>query len=126
MGQIEAKTAYEAYYQVRCGRHFNGIQMHSWETLPEEQRRHWQRVADAVLGGKVADQVEGLVPIPSAPIPDAFREAGWSVAVHNDYHMNGVPHTFWLWTHPSGIWVKGEGLTDKQALEQALKVLDGF
>jgi hypothetical protein len=49
---------------------------------------------------------------------DEFRAAGWSVAVHNDYRLNGEPHTFWLFTHPRGRWVKGEGRTDAEALAQ--------
>jgi len=48
-----------------------------------------------------------------------LRRAGWSVAVHNDYRQGGAQMTFWLLTHPSGRWVKGEGLTDEHALEQA-------
>lgn len=47
-----------------------------------------------------------------------FRSAGWSVAVHNDHRIGGVPHTFWLLTHPSGKWVRGEGRTDHDALVQ--------
>jgi hypothetical protein len=49
---------------------------------------------------------------------DQLRAAGWSVAVHNDYRLHGEPHTFWLWTHPDGRWIKGEGRTDAAALEQ--------
>ena len=51
---------------------------------------------------------------------DALRAAGWSVAVHNDYRLNGEAHTFWLWTHPDGRWVKGEGRTDEDALSQCV------
>jgi hypothetical protein len=55
-----------------------------------------------------------------------LRSAGWSVAVHNDYRLNGAAMTFWLLTHPAGLWVKGEGATDAAALEacaeQARKV----
>jgi len=40
------------------------------------------------------------------------------VAVHNDYRLNGKAHTFWLFTHPNGRWVKGEGKTDNEALVQ--------
>lgn len=47
---------------------------------------------------------------------DDLRAAGWSVAVHNDYRLNGEPHTFWLFTHPDGRWIKGEGRTDAEAL----------
>lgn len=45
-----------------------------------------------------------------------MRADGWSVAVHNDYRLNAEPHTFWLWTHPDGRYVKGEGRTDAEAL----------
>lgn len=47
-----------------------------------------------------------------------LREGGWSVAVHNDYYLGGVSHTFWLFTHPSGKWAKGEGPTDAYALTE--------
>lgn len=49
-----------------------------------------------------------------------LRSKGWSVAVHNDYRLDGVSYTFWLFTHPSGRWVKGEGSTDEEALAQCL------
>lgn len=48
-----------------------------------------------------------------------LRGNGWMVAVHNDYRLNGETFTFWLFTHPDGRWIKGEGRTDEQALEQA-------
>ena len=47
-----------------------------------------------------------------------LRGAGWVVAVHNDYRLDGEPHTFWLLTHPDGRYVKGEGRTDAAALAQ--------
>lgn len=50
--------------------------------------------------------------------PDDIRELGWMVAVHNDYRQDGRLHTFWLFTHPDGNYVKGEGLTDAEALRQ--------
>ncbi len=46
---------------------------------------------------------------------DTLRELGWSVAVHNDYRLEGVPHTFWLFTMGDRC-VKGEGRTDEDAL----------
>lgn len=52
---------------------------------------------------------------------DRIRKAGWSVAVHNDYKLSGKAHTFWLFTHPSGVWAKGEGQSDEQALVEAEK-----
>jgi hypothetical protein len=48
-----------------------------------------------------------------------IRKAGWKVAIHNDYSLNGKNHTFWLFTHKSGIWAKGEGRSDRKALAEA-------
>jgi hypothetical protein len=44
-----------------------------------------------------------------------IRNKGWSVAVHNDYKLNGLNYTFWLFTK-NGRCVKGEGRTDLDAL----------
>lgn len=49
---------------------------------------------------------------------EALHKAGWRVAVHNDYRLNGQDHTFWLFTHPNGRWIKGEGRNDAEALAQ--------
>lgn len=46
-----------------------------------------------------------------------FRSFGWVVAIHNDYRQNGEAHTFWLFTHPNGRYIKGEGKTDLDALK---------
>lgn len=74
-------------------------------------------------------------------VPDDIREAGWVVAVHNDYRINGEPYTFWLFTKPltstdnvssalpeilrtsEGTFVKGEGKTDKEALNEVRRKL---
>lgn len=45
-----------------------------------------------------------------------LREAGWMVAVHNDYRQDGKLQTFWLFTHPSGKWLKGEAERDEDAV----------
>lgn len=53
-----------------------------------------------------------------------LRDAGWRVAVHNDYYLANsvfgpaVSMTFWLFTHPDGRYIKGEGRTDVEALTQ--------
>ena len=44
-----------------------------------------------------------------------LRRKGWTVAVHNDYRLDGVMKTFWLW-EKDGRCVKGEALTDYAAL----------
>lgn len=47
-----------------------------------------------------------------------LRSAGLTVAVHNDYRLNGEAMTFWLFTTPDGRAIKGEGRTDLEALKQ--------
>lgn len=54
-------------------------------------------------------------PRQSDSLPDDLREAGWVVAVHNDYRLNGESHTFWLFTK-QGRAIKGEGRSDREAL----------
>jgi hypothetical protein len=52
--------------------------------------------------------------------PDDLRAAGLTVAVHNDYQINGTPYTFWLMTGKHGehtIALKGEGASDEEALD---------
>jgi len=51
----------------------------------------------------------------TAPLA-ALRAAGWSVAVHNDYVLDGRLRTFWLLTRKGGTCAKGEGLDDAAAL----------
>jgi hypothetical protein len=47
-----------------------------------------------------------------------LRDNGWSVAVHNDYRLNGERMTFWLMTHDCGLYLKGEGKSDAEAIGQ--------
>lgn len=54
--------------------------------------------------------------------PDDLRAAGWVVAVHNDYRLNGEPHTFWLFTKGDRC-VKGEGHSDREALSAIRSLL---
>lgn len=53
----------------------------------------------------------------NASVPDDIRDAGWMVAVHNDYRLDGELFTFWLFTKGERA-VKGEGKTDAEALNQ--------
>ena len=46
-----------------------------------------------------------------------LRAAGWTVAAHNDHNLHGVPYTIWIFTK-DGRSVKGEGVTDNEALLQ--------
>lgn len=50
-------------------------------------------------------------------VPDDIRAAGWMVAVHNDYRLEGELYTFWLFTKGERA-VKGEGKTDAEALNE--------
>jgi hypothetical protein len=47
-----------------------------------------------------------------------LRDAGWVVAVHNDYRQGGTLHTFWLFTKGDRC-AKGEGRSDAEALSAA-------
>lgn len=53
---------------------------------------------------------------------DDIREEGWVVAIHNDYRLKGIAHTFWLFTKGDRN-LKGEGLTDAAALTQVRQQL---
>lgn len=58
-----------------------------------------------------------------------MRDDGWRVGVHNDYHVYEpsdvagaapvrVTMTFWLFTHPSGVFVSADGETDYDAVRE--------
>ena len=47
-----------------------------------------------------------------------LRDHKWSIAIHNDYYLSGKFYTFYLVAHPSGVWLKGEGESDVEALEK--------
>ena len=49
---------------------------------------------------------------------EILLDRGWLVAVHNHYHLEKKRHSFWLFTHPDGVWIKGEGLNDEDALNE--------
>lgn len=49
---------------------------------------------------------------------DVVRSLGWVVAVHNDYYLDGVFHTFWLFTK-GDRFVKGEATSDEEAIRLA-------
>lgn len=54
-----------------------------------------------------------------------LRGLGWSVAVHNDYRLDGVAYTFWLFTCPTddGFMraIRGEATTDEAAVASVLE-----
>lgn len=75
----------------------------------EFQRAMWR--------AEIAEEESAKLRSIQAGGPDDIRACGWAVAAHNDYRLDGKPHTFWLFTQ-AGRAVKGEGRTDKEALNQ--------
>lgn len=69
--------------------------------------------------GPGATVVTSISPGPFELLTD-LRRAGWKVAVHNDYSYKGQVFTFWLFTHGTGVFVKGEGATDLDALRDCI------
>ena len=76
-----------------------------------------EREAPAWLKEQLSDAQDEIYILQEGS-PNDIREAGWNVAVHNDYRLDGEVFTFWLFTHPDGRWVRGEGKTDAEALRQ--------
>ena len=74
--------------------------------------------AQSLLAGKIAEALAGTEPDGFATLAQ-LRGEGWNVAAHNDYRLRGENWTFYLMTHPTGIWAKGEGRTDAEALAVA-------
>jgi hypothetical protein len=68
---------------------------------------------------------EEHMPVSLEPALARMREAGWVVAVHNDYKLHGEPHTFWGFTR-GVLFVKGEGPTDSEALDEAYAAASNF
>ena len=64
-----------------------------------------------------AEKAEADLAAARKALPYDIRAGGWSVAVHNDYRLNGEFHTFWLFTK-GGFCVKGEGTSDRAALDE--------
>lgn len=53
----------------------------------------------------------------SNPILDRLRQEGWTVASHCDVvGSSGKSTAVWLFTHPCGIYLRGEGATDCEAI----------
>ena len=54
-----------------------------------------------------------------------LRYDGWMVAAHNDYRLRGKLYTFWLFTNNDECrFIKGEGHTDIEALQQCIAMRD--
>ena len=84
----------------------------------EEKSERW------FLAMNVAKDISASAkPFHESVLLDQIRCAGWVVAVHNDYRLNGIAHTFWLFTK-DGRAIKGEGMTDKEALTKAVSQIE--
>ena len=64
-----------------------------------------------------------MKPAVNTSVPDDIRAAGWMIAVHNDYRLNGELYTFWLFTKDDRA-VKGEGKSDAEALDEIRRKLN--
>lgn len=114
--------------QAKCN-HSQGLDMLAGrgglspcEALAIADRRAWHRMDQG-------EAIKALEAIGSARLanddpssPNDLRAAGWSVAVHNDYKLADVAHTFWLMTKGNECR-KGEGRTDAEALDQIRRQL---
>lgn len=77
------------------------------------------------LGYRPVIEDPPLATTPSSPtdlgaVLDGLRKRGWLVAVHNDYRLNGVLHTFYLFTRGDHC-AKGEGRSDLEAIGNAVE-----
>jgi hypothetical protein len=89
-----------------------------------DHRREIERLTAENAALRAAlDDAEGDDAMDDLDMLALLRKQGWRVAVHNDYRQHGMDCTFWLLTHPSGRWVKGEGVSDALALDQALRAV---
>ena len=89
-------------------------------TTPERMAAARKIVEEALIEAitaALASRDEEIARLLAAGSPNDLRMAGWAVAVHNDYQLDGEPHTFWLFTQGSRC-AKGEGRTDAEALDQ--------
>ncbi len=72
---------------------------------------------------RAAAKIRSQVASETAPVENVeqtlhrLRQCGWRIAVHNDYMLHGQLHTFWGLTR-NGRFVKGEGLSDREALAE--------
>ena len=103
----------------------------TWGQAPEGEAAFLKELGHMFL--RASDKVAGernekIIPEVDASAEssaDDLRELGWIVAVHNDYRYHGVDFTFWLFTELGGRWIKGEGTSDAEALNNIRQQLAG-
>lgn len=54
-------------------------------------------------------------------ILDTMLQYGWSVAINNDYYINDKWHTYYLFTHKTGRYIKSEGCSRHDVLASAFE-----
>jgi hypothetical protein len=77
--------------------------------IPAQARRAAAKIRAQLAGEPSAENLEQTL--------HRLRQCGWRIAIHNDYMLHGQLHTFWGLTR-DGRFVKGEGLSDRDALAE--------
>jgi hypothetical protein len=64
--------------------------------------------------------VRASIGVVAPHLVDEIRAAGWTVAAHADFAVLRATRTFWIFTK-GGHVVRGEGTTDREALERVAR-----
>lgn len=86
-----------------------GAHVEVFDALVREGERMRER--QRKVGEMLLNSLDGMLAL--------IRGAGWSVAVHNDYVLDGKRMTFWGFSK-GDRWMRGEGPTDEDALKSVL------
>ena len=57
-----------------------------------------------------------------------LRSWGWVIGSHNEYYVHrpeGPPliRSYWMFTHPVGYFVEGDGATDIEAIREGIDLI---
>ena len=88
-----------------------------------EEQEKFHRLADFFKAN--AQEIRKRFNLEAMEMLDGLRRDGWMVAVHNDYRLGGLFHTFWLFTK-GDFCIKGEGATDYHALSQVVQAAESM
>jgi hypothetical protein len=116
--QIEKEN--ESAYNQWCLSMKNDFERSQNDDHTSDETRNAEAKWTAVLARRNAAEQQILAIRGIRKLAD-MRRAGWSVAVHNDYRINGERMTFWLFTRGHQA-VKGEGATDALAIDDAARL----
>lgn len=81
----------------------------------DEKMRRLLTVINEVDAGTLIGEQSSRSEVAINALPDDIRAKGWAVARHNDYSLDGVLHTFWLFTKGAAA-LQGAGRSDADAL----------